>query len=135
MSSVPLTASATDGSDGRGKLPEVACEPARAIERLGGMRTLYANVVARFLDDSAGNLERVRDALSAGDIRMVQQSAHSLKGLAAMCGAIRVESVLAELESITSDSLATQQGEFRERLERAIAESHSLLKPFRQASQ
>lgn len=113
---------------------EHACEPERAIERLGGMRTLYASVVTRFLDDSAGNLARLRQAMSAGDTRLVRQYAHSLKGLAAMCGAVRVEEVLAELEAITSDSFEAQRDELDVRLDRTVREASTLLQPFREGS-
>lgn len=108
------------------------CEPERAIERLGNMRTLYANVVARFVDDSAGNFSRLRNAVQAGDFKGIHYTAHSLKGLAAMCGAVGVENVLCDLEAAGADSDGEQVQSLYERLEVAVAETRNRLTPYRQ---
>jgi len=74
------------------------CEPEAAVERLGGDLQLYRELVQSFLDDSAGLLPRLADALAAGDCDGVHRAAHCLKGTAATCGAIAVANVCAELE-------------------------------------
>jgi HPt (histidine-containing phosphotransfer) domain-containing protein len=78
--------------------PEGIVNPERAIERLGGSKSLYANVVGRFLDDTAGNFSQLRQAVEADNRPRVKRMAHSLKGLAAMCGAESTHDALAGLE-------------------------------------
>ena len=108
------------------------CEPERAIERLGNMRALYANVVARFVDDSAGNFAKLRQAVESGDLKAMHQTAHSLKGLAAMCGAVGVESILCELESAAVSEDAAEVPALYHRLGRAMTETRGKLAAYRQ---
>jgi HPt (histidine-containing phosphotransfer) domain-containing protein len=111
------------------------CEPRRAIERLGNMPSLYAEVVARFMDDTAGNFAKLHGAIQAGDLRLTQQTAHSLKGLAAMCGAVGVESLLGEIEAAGRDADADLVADCSQRLEPAMNATREILAPYRQSSQ
>ncbi len=90
-----------------------ACQPAAAIERMGGLSDLYAVILGRFLDDAAGTYARLRAAVarkepSVVDREAVHHEAHSFKGLAAMCGADRVAEAAAALED------AARAGQVRE---------------------
>mgnify|MGYP000954077805 CR=1 FL=1 len=60
-----------------------------ALNRLGGDRELFQDVVGFFLEDSPGLLEQVRQGFAAGDAETVHRAAHSLKGLAAQLGGAR----------------------------------------------
>lgn len=108
------------------------CEPERAIERLGNMPSLYAEVVGRFVDDTAGNFAKLRGAIAGGDMRLTQQTAHSLKGLAAMCGAVGMEYILGELEFAGRDADANLVAECARRLEAALVHTREVLTPYRQ---
>ena len=108
------------------------CEPERAIERLGNMRTLYANVVGRFVNDSAGNFTKLCAAVDAGDLKAIHHTAHSLKGLAAMCGAAGVEAILCDLEAAGAAEDATQVPALYHRLESAMTETRRVLSPYRE---
>lgn len=110
------------------------CEPLRAIERLGNMPELYAEVVGRFVDDTAGNFARLRSAISAGDMQLTQQTAHSLKGLAAMCGAVGMESILGELELAGRDANAALVAECAKRLAASMTSTREVLAPYRDVS-
>ena len=74
------------------------CEVEAAIDRLGGDVELYKDLVDRFLDDTAGIRHRLQAAIDTQDGAKLHSAAHSLKGLAASVGAVRVAEALAELE-------------------------------------
>jgi HPt (histidine-containing phosphotransfer) domain-containing protein len=75
-----------------------ACDPEAAIARLGGDVELYQELIRSFLDDSAGLLPRLADAIAVGDADEVHKSSHNLKGTAATCGATSVAAICTELE-------------------------------------
>lgn len=74
------------------------CEPEAAIARLGGDVELYQELIRSFLDDSAGLVPRLAEAIAAGDAEAVHKASHNLKGTAATCGATSVAAVCAKLE-------------------------------------
>lgn len=75
------------------------CDPAAALERLGGDAALYGEAVAAFLSDEIGTLARLGAAVEQLDADEVHKAAHALKGHAGMCGATLVAQTAAELES------------------------------------
>ena len=81
-------------------IPSGECRPEEAIARLGGMMDLYGEVVERFLTDEAGTLIKLHRATDLGDLIRARDAAHSLKGLAAMCGAVSVAGVAAAIEQV-----------------------------------
>jgi HPt (histidine-containing phosphotransfer) domain-containing protein len=84
----------------RGGDVEPCCEIEAAIERLGGDVELFKDLVDRFLDDSAGTRRKIEMAVESRDGALLHGAAHSLKGLAASCGAVAAADALAELESL-----------------------------------
>jgi HPt (histidine-containing phosphotransfer) domain-containing protein len=84
----------------RGDPMEPCCEIEAAIDRLGGDVELYRDLVDRFLDDSAGTRRQIELAIESGDGAKLHGASHSLKGLAASCGATAAAEALAELESL-----------------------------------
>ena len=113
---------------------DLECDPQLAISRLGGKRSLYANVVGRFLDDSAQYFVRLRRAVIAEDLPAIQQTAHCLKGVAAMCGASRVEATLSELEATALQMDLEPLKELSDRLETEMSSARAALDPYRQPS-
>ena len=79
---------------------EPCCEIEAAIDRLGGDVELYKDLVDRFLDDSAGTRRQIKLAIDALDGAKLHGASHSLKGLAASCGATAAAEALADLESL-----------------------------------
>jgi HPt (histidine-containing phosphotransfer) domain-containing protein len=111
------------------------CEVDAAIDRLGGDLELYKDLVDRFLEDTAGtrrHLEMARERREAGAL---QQSAHSLKGLAASVGAVALAGILGELEGIGRsgelDNLPSAWERFQNEWERTAQE----LAPYHRARQ
>src|SRR6266481_269446 len=89
------------------------CEPEAAIARLGGDVELYKELIRSFLDDSAGLVPRLAEAVAAGDDEAVHKASHNLKGTAATCGATSVAAVCAKLEeSALKRDLSTAAGLF-----------------------
>jgi nitrogen-specific signal transduction histidine kinase/HPt (histidine-containing phosphotransfer) domain-containing protein len=76
------------------------CEPQEAIARLGGDEELYGDVVRRFREDAPTVVQQLRNLLQAGKAEMLHRTAHSFKGLAAMCGAVPVTAAAAEIERV-----------------------------------
>jgi PAS domain S-box-containing protein len=58
-----------------------------ALSRLGGDRTLLAEIARLFLDGLPGRMRDVRQAVSAGDGQAIERAAHSLKGALGNLGA------------------------------------------------
>jgi HPt (histidine-containing phosphotransfer) domain-containing protein len=77
-----------------------SCEIDAAIDRLGGDVELYKDLVARFLDDTAGTRRTLEAAYERRDAASLHRAAHSLKGLTASVGAVSVAGVLGELEAL-----------------------------------
>lgn len=74
-------------------------QPEAALERLAGLRDLYADVVGQLLDDHSGMRGRLKAAVASGDLAAVHLNAHGLKGLAAMCGAQSLVEAAQQLEN------------------------------------
>src|SRR6266481_5501371 len=62
-------------------------DEAIALTRVGGDAELLCEVIGLFLDDYPHSLEKIREAVNAGDPSAVEQHAHSLKGSVSIFGA------------------------------------------------
>ncbi|MCG6922924.1 MAG: response regulator [Acidobacteria bacterium] len=60
--------------------PTGVIDEPRLLERVGGDRRALSELVGVFLTDAPHILERINDAIDAGDARAVQAAAHALKG-------------------------------------------------------
>jgi HPt (histidine-containing phosphotransfer) domain-containing protein len=129
MSPFNLQTEATMDSEAEGIV-----NPDRALERLGGSRTLYANVVGRFLDDTAGNFAQLRAAVSSENRPQIKRMAHSLKGLAAMCGAESMHDVLAGLEICDDTKGPEEVVDLMARVDAEMGIAHKVLRPYRETS-
>ncbi|MFD0673564.1 response regulator [Cohnella sp. GCM10027633] len=70
-----------------------------ALRRLGGNAELYGRILALFVSEHANGVALVREALAAGDAAEAANHAHSLKGVAANIGAVRLAEAMARLQS------------------------------------
>jgi two-component system, sensor histidine kinase and response regulator len=125
----------------RGDEVEPCCEIEAAIDRLGGDVELFKDLVDRFLDDSAGTRRRIALAIENRDGTQLHSTSHSLKGLAASCGAIAAADALSELESLgrSGDFARVPQAwnRFRSEMERtaeALTPYHRRTSPGTQGS-
>jgi signal transduction histidine kinase/CheY-like chemotaxis protein len=79
--------------------PEVIDEAA-AVSRLGGDVDLFKKMAQLFLKDSPSLMGQIREGISRGDSRAVEQSSHKLKGSAAYLSAGQVQEAALTLETL-----------------------------------
>ena len=70
------------------------------LKYAGGQVELYERMLGRFRDLHASDHVAVREALAAGDRTSVRRLLHSLKGLAAMVGALPLRDEALRLENL-----------------------------------
>jgi HPt (histidine-containing phosphotransfer) domain-containing protein len=112
-----------------------ACDPKAAIARLGGFLDLYQSLLAKFFGDEAGNRARIALAVEQGDAAALHHAAHSLKGLAAACGATSIAQILAGLEQMGRCGELAQSARAVERLDRAFDQARQDLAGYLVASE
>jgi HPt (histidine-containing phosphotransfer) domain-containing protein len=105
--------------------------PQEALARLGGLLDIYMDVVTRFLDDSTASLERINSLAAAQQFDKLHRAAHSLKGVAAMCGAESVAEVSAAIDETARASRADDLPQLLRRLEGELAAAQKSLAPYR----
>jgi two-component system, sensor histidine kinase and response regulator len=92
--------------------PAAVFDLAFALDQAGDNMGLLWELVELFLDRAPGQLDRVRDALERGDVRLAERSAHILKG--SICQFLESHRV-APLQEIESMSKAGQIEEAKQR--------------------
>jgi HPt (histidine-containing phosphotransfer) domain-containing protein len=98
-----------DSSQDQGQAPE-RFSPARLDKMLHGDRALIREILDMFLEDTESNLEKLRNALEAGDQDTGTRTAHALKGSAANIGAALFSGICYEMEQKSrSGGLAAAQ--------------------------
>ena len=70
----------------------------RALSRLAGNRTLYAQMARMFAHEQGESARRLNEALQLGDHSEASRAAHMLKGVAATLGAEALSALAAQLE-------------------------------------
>ncbi|MBF0357524.1 MAG: response regulator [Magnetococcales bacterium] len=80
----PLAIECSDTTE----LPEIAgLDIADGLERVVGNRRLYRKLLIRFREDNANDVEKVSNALSAGDYATAASLVHGIKGVSSNIGA------------------------------------------------
>ncbi len=97
------------------------CDPEAALQRLGGLQSLYRDVVRNFIADSRDVLIRLQAATVAADGSTLHRVAHNFKGNAGLCGAVRVAEICGQLEKIGLEFDAIHAAEANRLLAAAIA--------------
>lgn len=106
---VPLTVSDEQRVDYRGTL-----------RRLGENETLFYDIVRFFLEDAPVCLAELGTALEKRDARLVERSAHSLKGLVSNFGAKEATMLAAELQRFGHDDQLVDAPHIYQRLETEV---------------
>ncbi len=72
----------------------------QALRSLGGDDdpSLFVEVIELYLDDARAHVANMRTALTAGDLRLLERSAHTLKSSSANVGALNFSKLCLELE-------------------------------------
>jgi PAS domain S-box-containing protein len=75
-----------------------ALDLASALERVEGDRQLLEELAALFVEESAKNMEGIEEAFQAGEARLLERLAHTVKGASANIGATLVSRAALALE-------------------------------------
>ncbi len=121
----------TDSVDGDIFKVQGICQPDEAIRRLGGLPDLYADIVGRLLDDASGVYARLTAAVAAEDPTRSRAAAHSLKGLALMCGAVGLGDAARALEDATRPGVLPPWKPLMTRIDGEMTQARLLLSPYR----
>ncbi|GFO68252.1 hypothetical protein GMLC_18310 [Geomonas limicola] len=73
-------------------------DPAQALKRLGGNRSLLVKLLKEFERDFSGVLEALKGALARGEAESARRLSHTLKGVAGNLSATAVHAAALELE-------------------------------------
>jgi len=95
-------------------------DEAVALSRVGGDFELLREVVGLFLDDYPQALEKIREAVVAGDQGNLERQAHSLKGSVSTFGAKEAFEAALALEKQGRAGDLTSAAEGLSRLEQAL---------------
>ncbi len=76
---------------------------ALGLRRAMGMKPLYLSLLGRYRDGRRDTPARIRQALDTGDIKTAELLSHSLRGVSAQIGAIRVPADAQALEQALHD--------------------------------
>ena len=101
-----------------------------AIERLKewGGAELPRKMIDIFLSNSPERMEQIRDGISTETPRKAETGAHSLKSSAGNVGAIRLQSLAEEAESLAEKEDLSALGDIWPRLEEAFGDACEELK-------
>jgi signal transduction histidine kinase/CheY-like chemotaxis protein len=101
---------------------------AAALDRIGGDEELLRDLCHIFVDESPKLLQKLQQALAAGDADGVMRAAHSLKGEAGYLGAAGTSRAAQQLEEMGHNKDLSRASETLATLEREVASLHLDLK-------
>lgn len=110
-----------------GHLQEQVLDRATALARVGGDHDLLKEIAALFLDEYPRALDEMHQALAHGDAKMLERSAHGLKGSVANFGARAAVDAAFQLEQLGHGCKLDQAPKALAALERALACLHAEL--------
>jgi signal transduction histidine kinase/DNA-binding response OmpR family regulator len=105
-----------------------------ALDRIGGDEELLRDLCQIFLEESPKLLEKLQQAIAAGDSDGVMRAAHSLKGESSYLGADGTSQAARQLEEMGRNQDLSRAGNTLAVLEREIATLHHDLKDLAEVS-
>ncbi len=94
------------------------------LDRLGGDEVLFRELCGIFVDESPKLLEKLRQAIAAGDPEAVMRAAHSLKGELGYLGANAAVQASGELEDMGHEKNLIGATEVLVLLEKELGDLH-----------
>ena len=110
-----------------GQLQEPVLDRPAALARVGGDLDLLKEIAALFLDEYPRVLDEIHQALSTGDAKALERSAHGLKGSVANFGARAAVGAAFQLEQLGREHKLDQVPQSLAALERTLACLHAEL--------
>jgi len=96
---VPSNAGTLEVRTSKKSLEQEPCFDRTALlERLGGKRELYQEVLTLFLQDAPEQFRSLQDAINSGDVAKAQNQAHTLKGASGNVGAVGLQKIALRIE-------------------------------------
>jgi CheY-like chemotaxis protein len=118
----------------QGTTQTASCDPAipildqsAALERLGGDRNFFLELVQLFLQDLAKQEREILAALAADDAARLRRAAHGLKGAATYIGAMQVQHFAYLVEQAAATGNLSEAGRILPALQQASARTQPLL--------
>jgi two-component system, sensor histidine kinase and response regulator len=109
-----------------------AVDLAAALERLGGDRSLYDELVGVFKNECPGMAAEMRRAIDDRDVKTLARSAHTLRGSSSNLGAVAVAEAALELEKLARSEKLEGAGEQFKVLENEMQRLFSELESIRE---
>lgn len=110
------------------ELPE---GPAIDLEQLNtasmGLPALRTSLLHTYLDDVFPRLERLQEAIGAGDPRRVEFEAHGLRGMCATIGASACTMLFGEMESAARDERVSEAAGYLEAARQAVQRTEEFI--------
>jgi HPt (histidine-containing phosphotransfer) domain-containing protein len=103
------------------QLDEQLMDRATALARVGGDLELLREIAALFLDEYPRTLDDIHKALATGDAKLLEHSAHGLKGSVANFCARSAEDAAFQLEQLGRTQRLDQAPAIVSALEQALA--------------
>ena len=100
--------------------PAASWKRAEALDRIGGDEELLQDLCHIFLEESPKLLQKLQQAVAAGDTDGVMRAAHSLKGEAGYFGADGTSHAARQLEDMGRDKNLSGAGDALAALERDL---------------
>jgi HPt (histidine-containing phosphotransfer) domain-containing protein len=115
-------------------LPEAASwNRAEALDRIGGDEDLLRDLCHIFLEESPKLLQKLQQAVAAGDSDGLMRAAHSLKGEASYLGADGTSHTARQLEDMGREKNLSRASDTLATLERHVANLHLELRDLAEA--
>jgi HPt (histidine-containing phosphotransfer) domain-containing protein len=102
----------------------------RIMQRLGGDKTLFAEVIRLFLEDCPIRLAAISAAVDRGDAEQIRVTAHALKGAAGNLSATKLVEATAALERIGAEGRLQAARAAWRRLDSEAAIAMQMLREF-----
>jgi signal transduction histidine kinase/CheY-like chemotaxis protein len=103
---------------------EATWNRAEALDRIGGDEELLRDLCHIFLEESPKLLQKLQQAVAAGDADGVMRAAHSIKGEASYLGADGTSHAARQLEEMGHNKDLSRAGDMLAALEREVASLH-----------
>jgi two-component system sensor histidine kinase/response regulator len=92
-------AKGTAPSSGKEDIPLIeGLDTVSGLKRTAGNPRLYLDILRKYIEGQSGVIQRIREALAAGDRSTAERLVHTAKGVSGNIGAGGVQAVCAELE-------------------------------------
>ena len=117
-------------SDGAMPIPQIeGIDTHSSIERLGGSVESYIRLIEKFLDNQVDAIENFSQQIQNNDFETAERTAHTLKGVSALIGAVSLRTISESLEaSVRSENVP----DLGKEIEEARAELMVVFERFRE---